>query len=462
MKNYNDKKMRHLTHKPNFKRGVFFILVSIFYWGQIEASNTDTIQINLDQAIEIALTESPTIKIAEQQITLKKHAHSEIVGGLIPEISLSGNYSRTIKKQTMAMKIGDQVNTIKVGMDNSFSGGLIVKLPLFAPSLYKAMSIGKDDINLAIEQSKASKIDLVTEVKKAYLQVLLSQDSYAVLKKSYNQALSNFEIIEAKFKQGLVSEYDKIRADVQVRNLRPGLVAAENAIRLSTMQLRVVMGIADETPLKAIGNLSDYKTEVATDTFNKLYSNRNIDLANNSDMKQVLINERLLQKNIKLERTNYLPTLSASFDYTYLSMNDNLNIAHYRWYPSSSIGVSLSVPLFKASTISKVKQAKVQAAQLQYTKINLSRQLNMQANSYLDNMQASIRQIDSNIEGVNEALKGREIARKMYEVGKGTLLELNDSEVALTQAELAYNQAIYDYVIAKAEYERIIGTEYHK
>lgn len=439
---------------------MLFAALFFFSVGKGIAASNDTISISLEEAIEIGLTESPTIKVAEQQITLKKHARAEIVGGLIPEISLSGSYSRAIKKQTMAMKLGEEVNTIKVGMDNTINGALVVNLPLFAPSLYRAMSIGKEDINLALEQSRASRIDLVAEIKKAYLQVLLAQDSHAVLHKSYNQAVSNFNVIKTKYDQGVVSEYDKIRADVQVRNLSPGLVAAENAVRLSVMQLRVLMGVADETPIKAKGNLSDYESDLATDTFNKIFHNRNIDLRGNSDIKQVLINESLLQKNIKLERTNYMPSITANFDYNYLSMNDDFRIAHYRWYPSSSLGLTLSVPIFKASTLSKVKQAKVQAAQLQYTKINLERQLNMQANSFLDNMEASIKQIDSNTEGVKEAIKGREIARKRFDVGKGTLLELNDAEVALTQAELAYNQAIYDYVVAKAEYERIIGLEH--
>ncbi|MGL5262639.1 MAG: TolC family protein, partial [Bacteroides sp.] len=66
---------------------------------------------------------------------------------------------------------------------------------------------------------------------------------------------------------------------------------------------------------------------------------------------------------------------------------------------------------------------------------------------------------DSNIESVRQALKGREIAKKMYEVGKGTILELNDSEVALTQAELAYTQSIYDYLVARADYNKVLGLE---
>lgn len=232
MRNFNPKILELSTSSPLLIKGMLFVLISLLTIGQIKASTNDTLTISLSEAIDIALSESPTIKIAEQEITLKKHSRSEVIGGLIPEISLSGTYSRAIKKQTMAMKFGEETNTIKVGMDNTVNAGLIVKLPIFAPSLYKAMSISKEDINLAIEQSRASKIDLVAEVKKAYLQVLLTQDSYAVLQKSYNQAVSNFNIIDAKYTQGLVSEYDKIRADVQVRNLRPSLVSAENAVRL--------------------------------------------------------------------------------------------------------------------------------------------------------------------------------------------------------------------------------------
>ena len=83
----------------------------------------------------------------------------------------------------------------------------------------------------------------------------------------------------------------------------------------------------------------------------------------------------------------------------------------------------------------------------------------MQAQSYLNSMSASTEQVVSNKEAVLQAVKGRSIAEKRYEVGRGTILELNSSEVALTQAELTYNQSIYDYLVAKADLDLVMGVE---
>jgi outer membrane protein TolC len=74
-------------------------------------------------------------------------------------------------------------------------------------------------------------------------------------------------------------------------------------------------------------------------------------------------------------------------------------------------------------------------------------------------MSASTEQVVSNKEAVLQAEKGRTIAEKRYEVGRGTILELNSSEVALTQAQLTYNQSIYDYLVAKADLDLVMGVE---
>jgi outer membrane protein TolC len=74
-------------------------------------------------------------------------------------------------------------------------------------------------------------------------------------------------------------------------------------------------------------------------------------------------------------------------------------------------------------------------------------------------MAASTEQVMSNKEAVLQAEKGRTIAEKRYEVGRGTILELNSSEVALTQAKLTYNQSIFDYLVAKADLDLVMGVE---
>ena len=109
-----------------------------------------------------------------------------------------------------------------------------------------------------------------------------------------------------------------------------------------------------------------------------------------------------------------------------------------------------------------MKTTRIQMQQLAENRLNTERQLNMQVQTYLDNMQASNEQMASNKESVVQAEKGLLIAQKRYDVGRGTILELNSSEVALTQAELTYNQAIYDYLTARADLDCLIGNDQYK
>lgn len=221
------------------KKILLAVVLAVFTGGLVRAQEVkDTLTLTLDKALEIALSENPTMRVADQEIQLKKEAKKEAYGGLFPEVALSGSYSRTLKKQTMVMDFAGEAQTIQVGSDNSYSGGLTVNLPIFAPALYKSINLTKADVDLAMEKARSSKLDLINQVTKAYYQLLLAQDSYEVMLQSYNQAEINFEVVSAKYAQGTVSEYDKIRADVQVRSLKPGVCFRRNGINLAGCNCR--------------------------------------------------------------------------------------------------------------------------------------------------------------------------------------------------------------------------------
>ncbi len=427
-------------------------LFLLLYVAIQSAQAQDTLRITLQDAVRIALSDNPTIKVAGQEILLKKEARREAYAGLFPEASLVGSYSRgAIKKQSFAM-MGE---VIEVGTDNTYSGGLSVSLPVFAPALYKSISLTSTDVNLAVEKSRASRLDMVNQVTKAFFQLLLAQDSYEVLLKSYKQSEDNYNVVKAKYEQGTVSEYDKISADVQMRSLKPTVVSARNGVNLANLQLKVLMGMESDVKVAVEGNLKDYEMSM----FTRQAMPRPDNLTNNSTLKQLELNALQLKQTLKLQYTNFMPTLSASFQYMYTSMNDNFKFKEYDWRPYSTIGLNLSIPLFKGSNFTQLKQTRIQMKQLEENRINIERQLTMQATGYLDNMAASTEQVVSNKEAVFQAEKGRTIAEKRYEVGKGTILELNSSEVALTEAQLTYNQSIYDYLVAKADLDLVLGID---
>lgn len=426
-------------------------LLLLMYVATQSAQAQDTLRITLQDAVRIALSDNPTIKVAGQEIQLKKEARREAYAGLFPEASLVGSYSRAIKKQSFAMR-GE---VMEVGTDNTYSGGLSISLPVFAPALYKSISLTGTDVNLAVEKSRASRLDMINQVTKAFFQLLLAQDSYEVLLKSYKQSEDNYNVVKAKYEQGAVSEYDKISADVQMRSLKPTVVSARNGVNLANLQLKVLMGMEADVKVAIEGNLKDYEMSMFTRQAMPLPNN----LVNNSTLKQLELNALQLKQTLKLQYTNFMPTLSASFQYMYTSMNDNFKFREYDWRPYSTLGLSLSIPLFKGSNFTQLKQTRIQMKQLEENRINTERQLTMQATSYLDNMAASTEQVVSNKEAVFQAEKGRTIAEKRYEVGKGTILELNSSEVALTESQLTYNQSIYDYLVAKADLDLVLGND---
>lgn len=263
-------------------------LFLLLYVAIQSAQAQDTLRITLQDAVRIALSDNPTIKVAGQEILLKKEARREAYAGLFPEASLVGSYSRAIKKQSFAM-MGE---VIEVGTDNTYSGGLSVSLPVFAPALYKSISLTSTDVNLAVEKSRASRLDMVNQVTKAFFQLLLAQDSYEVLLKSYKQSEDNYNVVKAKYEQGTVSEYDKISADVQMRSLKPTVVSARNGVNLANLQLKVLMGMESDVKVAVEGNLKDYEMSM----FTRQAMPRPDNLINNSTLKQLELNALQLKQ----------------------------------------------------------------------------------------------------------------------------------------------------------------------
>lgn len=414
---------------------------------------TPTMNLTLDKAIELALSENPTIKVAEQEIQLKKVSQDEAWMSMLPTATLNGSMNYTIK--AAEMNFGGQV--FKMGKDetSTWNGALQISLPVFAPAIYKSMSLTKADVELAVEKSRGSKLDMVNQVTKAYYQLLLAQDSYKVLQENYKLAEENFNIVNAKYEVGQVSEYDKISAEVQKNNAWPSVISGRNAVEIAKLQLKVLMGITADVNIVLDDNLKNYEQSM-----NSTATNGPIDLSNNSTMKQIDLQGELLKKQRSMLKTNFMPTLALSGTLQYQSQyNDNWKVMDYKWSNSSSIALSLTIPLFQASNFTKMKSNKIQQWQLSETRANTERMLGMQAQSYIDNMTKSAEQLESNKTAVELAQKGLEISQKRYEVGKGTILELTNSQVSLTNIQLSYNNTIYDYLIAQSELKTVLGKE---
>ncbi len=478
--------------KMNQKKSTRFLsvvlLLALAGFSRLHAQTADTLSIDLPTALEIALSENPRVKVADMEITKKEYAKKSAYGALLPQFDLIGQYQRAIKRQTVYFDEGfglgggeidptqytpEELQVLQVlnkvmmpdpessgegiqmGRFNVWSAGMNVSLPLVMPSLWKNIQMSEVDIRLAIEQSRASRIDLVNQVKKAFYSLLLAQDSYAVFRKTYETDSLNLEHIRNRFNQGVVAEYDVITSDVRLKSLIPSILQAENMMKISELQLKMLMGMDNEVPLKVSGSLGDYRAGM----FDRIIP-ADTSLVNNSDIRQFELQSEQARNAYEMQKLQFAPSLVTSFNWTYMSQNNNFKFRDYRWDPYSMLGFTLQIPIFNGGQrYHGVKQAELQLFQMEEQRKELERGLKLSIRNNYDLIGKNIEQVVATESSVAQARKGHQITLKRYETGMGTIVDVNAAALAVINAELQYRNAIYDYLAAKADLEKVLGYD---
>ncbi len=412
-------------------------------------------KLTLEQALEIALSENPTIKIADQEIEIKRYAKQGTYASLYPKIDASATYQRVIEKQTMSMDFGGQTQTIKVGSDNSFNGGITAAMPIINAQLWSSLKVSALDVELAVEKARSSRQDMVEQVTKAYYSILLAKESLAVYKRVYDNAVENNKNVKMRHAVGSVSEFDLISSNVSVQNAEPNVFEAENSVTLTLWQLKALLGLDLQMDIDVEGSLMDFKSAM-----DEAYNLSQLDLAENTTMKQFELQEQMLNKALKITKMANVPSLSINAAYLYTALGNDGKFGDKRaWNPYSYAGVQLNIPIFAGnSKRAATRQARLDLSNLQLMRENTERQLKVAMIQSLNSMQTSAKQFNSANATVEQAQRGYEISVKRYEVGKGTLVEIDNSQLALTQAELSRNSAIYNFLTSKIALDKILGN----
>ena len=406
----------------------------------------EKLMLTLEQALDIALSENPTIKVADQEIQIKRYAKQGTYAALYPQIDATATYQRVLAKQTMSMDLGGQTQTIRVGSDNSFNGGISAAMPLINAQLWTSLKVSVLDIELAVEKARASRIDMVEQVTKAYYGVLLAKESHSLYQRVYDNAVENNKVVKKKYDVGSVSEYDLITSNVSVQNALPNVIEAEYSVILTLWQLKALLGIDLEKNIDVVGSLMDYERMMSEG-----YDITRLNLDNNTTLKQLDIQEEMLEKAVKITKLANVPSLSvnAAFLYTALG-NDGKFFVKDAWNPYSYAGLQLNIPIFAGNKRrAATREARLNLSNLQLQRENVERQLRVSVIQQLNNMQSSVKKYYASAATVGQAQRGYDISVKRYEVGRGTLVDVDNSQVALTQAELGRNSAIYNFLVAK-------------
>ena len=437
------------------KLGLFLGFIALAMTSVAQNAEQSALTLTLEQALEIALSESPTIKVAEQEIEIKRYAKQETYSSLYPRFDATAQYQRVIAKQTMSMDLGGQTQTIKVGSDNSFNGGLSASMPIVNAPLWESLKVPIADVMLAIEKARSSQIDMIEQVSQAYFSVLLAKESLVVYQRVYDNAVENNKNIKKRYDVGSVSEYDYISSNVSVQNAVPNLIEAQNSVVLALWQLKALLGLDLKKNIDVVGTLMDYEAQM-----NYAHTLDQLDLSNNSSLKQLDIQESILESALKISKLANVPTLSINAAYLYTALgNDGKFFVGKAWNPYSYAGLQLNIPIFAGGQRrAAIKQANLNLSNLQLQRENAERQLRVAVVQSLNNMQTNVKKFSAAAATVGQAQRGYEIAVKRYEVGRGTLVDVDNSQLALTQAELGRNSAIYNFLMSKIALDKILGN----
>ena len=424
-----------------------------FLMGNAQAQ--DSIHVDLNKAIEIALSETPTMRIADRNVQIKQWYKKEQIAALFPDVSLAANYNRTLLKQTMSMDMGGQTMNIKVGRDNTYSVGANLSLPIISPALWSNLKLSSMDIDLAMEAARSSKLELVNQVKQAYYVYLLAKQSYDVMQKSYSNIEVSNQLVTNSYNQGLVSEFEKLRSDVTLQSQRPAVTSAAKSVRLASMRLKVLLGMNIDEPVIFDGELADYEQGVLNAT---MPDEKDLQLAYNSAIRQLDLSIKELEQSKKIIIGSSCPMLALAGSFQYSGMGDDGQ--KFTNYPYSYVALSLQVPIISWVTTSyKLKQTNLNIENLKDQRLDAERNLRIGVQSYLDDMQQAIEDIAADRETMLQAQKAYEIAQKQYEVGMNTWLDLTTAELTLTSTQLTYCQSIFNYLTAKANLDATLGVD---
>ena len=271
-------------------------------------TDTSAVVLTLDDALRIALSENVAVKVADKEIERSEYAKKGTYSSLFPQVTGSGSYQRTIKKQIMYMdsdsgddeegggfgmlsslapyfirinelsamqglpvivpgesESSDSNSGFAVGRWNTYNYGVSAQMPLVNAQLWESLKISGQAVDLAVEKARSSRLDMVTQVKQAFYAVLLAKEAFNVYKDVYENAVENFLQTEKRFNAEKASELEYTRAKSVVANAIPNVYNAESSVILALWQLKAVMGVDLDRNIDVSGSLEDYSAQMFRD-----------------------------------------------------------------------------------------------------------------------------------------------------------------------------------------------------
>ena len=408
--------------------------------------------LTLQRCVEIALARHPTIVAAQNNVNASESRVFEAKSNYYPQIAANAGYSR-IKPITGAQRI------VSTGVDGTSAGNLTNAFDQFTAGLTLFQNIydfGKTSAQVDIQKFllNSSKSDLETTVdqvllgvKQAYYGLLQAIRNKGVAVDTVKQFQLHLDQAKGFYEVGTHPKYDVTKAEVDLSNAKLALIKVENNIKIAKVTLNNAMGVPDAPDYIIEDILAFQKYEITfAQAIETAYKNR-------PDLLSAVARRMSLERSVDLARTGYYPVLTGNASY---ERQDTT------FFPSAegwSAGISLTFPIFSGFlTKNQVQEAKANLSAAKANEEALKQAILLDVQQAYLNLNVAEDSISNTKLTVQQATENFEIANGRYAAGVGNPIEISDAEVSLAVAKVAYNQALYDYKVARASLEKAMGV----
>jgi outer membrane protein TolC len=401
-------------------------------------------RLSLQDCLKLTLVNNKTLQRVIQEKEVARGNELRSYSAILPSVSLTGDYTRLDEVRSIAgFTMGD--------VDN-YSVDLRVTQPFFAGgSIIAKINAGRLFSLLTDQTVRAATQDVIYQAEHSYYDVLLNQHLYQISADAVRSAQAHLDDVKQKRSGGVASNFDVLRAEVELSNFQAELIQNKNAINISKTQLLKVMGISQDSDFVLSDELNYAPVKMTMEqAVETAYHNR-------PDLYERQFDIKYQKELLNIARSRYWPTISGFYDNTWAKPDPHSSMM-IEWGRAWQAGVMATLPVFDGfNREGEIIQQKARFKQSQIELIDAEETTLFEITKALLSIENTEEFVQSQQLNLTRAEEGSRLAKVGYKEGINTQVEVIDAESALTKAKSLYYQAIYSHLIAKLDLQKAMG-----
>ena len=402
--------------------------------------------VSLQRAVELAQIHSPQLAQTQASVINAGSGRRRALGSFLPNISMSSGAS-----VNSSSRFDPATQRIVEGSNDSYNAGLSANYQIFQGGRkYSELDRTASARREAEARLQSQRYSIVLQTTTLYMNALRQRDLVRVAEASRQRAEESLEITRARLSGRAATRSDTLRARLELANARQSLLQAENQLRAAHFALGRQVGMDGPVAPVDMGDLAPAPLALAESEIIALA------VSVSPAVRAAEAAASVARSSLGSARSAYLPSLSASSSYSWANQDRSFTGGNTSW----SFRVSGSYTLFDGfGREQSLSQATESRRVARLTEEDARRGVRQDVDAALRTLETQEQAIAIAQEAFDVAVEDLRINRVRYEAGGGTILDFLASQVALDQADANLVSARYDYALAKAELESIVGRE---